>query len=922
MGSFSRQALGKQYDGFSDELMAQLFPNGLEDDPNEATAPKRRTVNGEPHKLVYVNPQEERALFAAGGSGEMTEDGIPAYGWWSDNVGDGNSFTQSAANTFTPNDGLRYEGGQLVDQEEGRAFEDTIVGGSTNNDDNREGENSGSFTSGSSGPTGSTAAVETEDQKRAAALTGLTSEYDAYNTSVNAFNQNFDTYKGIIDNSSGTIDGATISNINEDYFDTYNSVFGDAAGALNNISLSEAPTLTSGDYTFGADELPTLATAKDYSGLASQFSGLQGTITDLQDSRSAEEKRITDFAGELQNSLNAVNYDINSLKNSDNTYNLSQANSFSDLDRYLFNLGQDRSGFSSEIIGQMGDAFSSFDTNYGGAAGTLSGFDAAVGTEQTRIDDFNKGLLNYVDTLYGSESLGGYDVTSGSALDTLKSEIDAKQRTANRFSSDLGFDFSDSLAEVQGREDVLDALIGQRNTAQEDIDAFEDKIDDIGFNYSQDANDLGIADIDQITALQKKIATLKAEADRFDNPLSFNFDEVTGEGSALAGAEKTLSNVLTERKTEQDRIDAEGTALGGLYNQYSSTIDGLNISNIDELNTLRKNIDAAQLGAARFESELPTDSAFLYPLEDLSSLEGNLNQLFLDRDDELSRINTAQSNFESAANAAERSAASGNYYSKAALDAIQDQITGGQRNISNFDSLLEYDFGAAGSDGTAVQDYLDSQRMLDELITKRSSSLDDISGGIDSSVSNLDSTELYDEDAMQEMLAELSGRGNELAYYSGGRVGDLTKNISTNRGLVNARLDDLYAQRDEYEADALKMLTDLGDSDYSRANYDEYAGLIEPLRGNIDLYRATQANDELKSLDTELARRLGLVEADELALQQRQDQEGQGYGFEGDYSLTDPLTQAGYYNLFNEEEEELDEFGNPISAFSVNVGSA
>ena len=211
--------------------------------------------------------------------------------------------------------------------------------------------------------------------------------------------------------------------------------------------------------------------------------------------------------------------------------------------------------------------------------------------------------------------------------------------------------------------------------------------------------------------------------------------------------------------------------------------------------------------------------------------------------------------------------------------------------------------------------------MLDELITKRSSSLDDISGGIDSSISNLDSTELYDEDAMQEMLAELSGRGNELAYYSGGRVGDLTKNISTNRGLVNARLDELYLKRDEYEADALQMLTDLGDSDYSRANYDEYAGLIEPLRGDIDLYRAAQANDELKGLDTELARRLGLVEADELALQQRQDQEGQDYGFEGDYSLTDPLTQAGYYNLFD-EEEELDEFGNPISAFSVNVGAA
>jgi hypothetical protein len=173
------------------------------------------------------------------------------------------------------------------------------------------------------------------------------------------------------------------------------------------------------------------------------------------------------------------------------------------------------------------------------------------------------------------------------------------------------------------------------------------------------------------------------------------------------------------------------------------------------------------------------------------------------------------------------------------------------------------------------------------------------------------------------MLSDLTGRGNDLAYYSGGRVGDLTNNISTNKGLVNDRLDELYGQRDQYEADALEMLTSLGDSDYGRANYDEYAGLIEPLRGNIDLYGATQASDEIRGLDTELSRRLGLVEADEAAVQNRLAAEGQGYGFEGDYALTDPLTEAGYYNLYNEEEEEeLDEFGNPISAFSTNVRAA
>ncbi len=47
-------------------------------------------------------------------------------GLWSSTVGDGNSFSQSVANVMTPNDGTSYENGNIVDNEEGRAYEDTI----------------------------------------------------------------------------------------------------------------------------------------------------------------------------------------------------------------------------------------------------------------------------------------------------------------------------------------------------------------------------------------------------------------------------------------------------------------------------------------------------------------------------------------------------------------------------------------------------------------------------------------------------------------------------------------------------------------------------------------------------------------------------------------------------------------------------
>jgi hypothetical protein len=36
-------------------------------------------------------------------------------GLWADTFGGGNSFTESVANTFSPNDGKEYQGGSLVD---------------------------------------------------------------------------------------------------------------------------------------------------------------------------------------------------------------------------------------------------------------------------------------------------------------------------------------------------------------------------------------------------------------------------------------------------------------------------------------------------------------------------------------------------------------------------------------------------------------------------------------------------------------------------------------------------------------------------------------------------------------------------------------------------------------------------------------
>lgn len=65
-------------------------------------------------------------------------------GLWSETVGQGNSFGQSVANVLTPRDGLSYERGEIVDNEEGRAFEDTLPNRPTDNNNNTGNDGGGS----------------------------------------------------------------------------------------------------------------------------------------------------------------------------------------------------------------------------------------------------------------------------------------------------------------------------------------------------------------------------------------------------------------------------------------------------------------------------------------------------------------------------------------------------------------------------------------------------------------------------------------------------------------------------------------------------------------------------------------------------------------------------------------------------------
>ena len=839
----------------------------------------------------------------------------------------------------------------LGDDYTGNLAYDNMTLNARNDDDDRQTVSPASETSSDTSST----STSTEDAARQGVLDSFVEQAGTYNASVDEFNKIFQDADDAIGlqkiiapepifgqtgnpriylpsirdtipsaNIGNLYDDPTTSFLNENFYDQYYGDLDTQFKNLSSIQMPDAPDFTT-DYNFTDDEkaLFALNEAEDYSGLLEEVSGLRSTLGGLKTSRDAEESAINEFVRSGYNTLDDATYMLDDYTNPDGTYDYRGAGYADTAANTLRLLDRQTRDFDADVLSQLG--LGDYTTLSDAVNPAISGIRSARDAEQSRIDTEQQGLYDYVDTLLGDDSLAGYDMTSGDALDALKREIDQKQRAAGRFDSDLNFNFADPLAELQTQEDILDSYITQRDAERGRIDNFRDLIDEYAFDYGQTAAGFDISDKTGIDNLQRQIDSLRQRAGNFESDLDFSFDDALGNTSDLAGVESILSQLLTDRGIEEKRISNYADNISQLENEYRSILEGdpeesrnaLTIADLDQMQNLRKQIDDAQLGASRFESLLSTDD-FNFPLEDLAALEGDVNQLFSDRTDELDRISRAEENFANLADLTERSANNANRFSKAALDAIQNQITTGQRDISDFSSLLPYNFGEAGTDATAVQDYLDAQAALDSAVSARSSELDAISGDISGALRDFDATELYEEDKFNQMLDDLGSAGIDLASYSGGRVTDLLGDLATNKKLVNDQLDALYAKRGEFEGDAATMLENLTGSDYSRANYDEYSGLIDTLSDDIDLYGATQADDERRALRSELARRLGLVEADELAVQERLDRESSDYGF-SDFSLYEPEEDVGFYNFGDDEEEEEEAFA---SLFATNTRAA
>ena len=477
------------------------------------------------------------------------------------------------------------------------------------------------------------------------------------------------------------------------------------------------------------------------------------------------------------------------------------------------------------------------------------------------------------------------------------------------------------------------SLADTLNQLKADRAAEEQRITDFGQSLNQGLGgmgvtlgQLGIADLASMNQLEKQLSDLNLQKQGFSSDIMGQF--MPGGFSNFQNQYDTLtaglSDLKGQRQTELDRISTFGDTLYSDVDSYFDRLDNLGIADESGIASLIDDIEDRQRQAGRFSSELGFN--FGNQLGELQDVLGDVKDLQSERIAELARLENAKANFLSQAGNVEQAAEGGNMFSAAILDSIDDQIRDLKNEIAGFSSELPFDFsGATGA-------ITDAETALAGLQGERQTALDDILSRVQTAGTGIGDIALSDEDAITGRQTDLQKLQQELAKFSGGRVGNISGEITAGLEQVDARLADLAAKRSEIETAAQQLVEDINNASFyalddltgSQAAFDEQ-------KAQVDLFNAQQALDEIAAAEQRLQSEKQRLETDAEAVAARSGQAQQDLlatiGASGvpefqNFAQIDPITLEQYLNLLAQggDEEELGALANLPSAFSQNLG--
>lgn len=180
--------------------------------------------------------------------------------------------------------------------------------------------------------------------------------------------------------------------------------------------------------------------------------------------------------------------------------------------------------------------------------------------EQQRIRDFETGLMNSYDDLYGQ--ISGLSIADITSMDDLGRQLHNTQRDATRFNSLLPYNFQDELFDLGSLQNMIDDLKWQRENELDRIDDKEFELGRIASDVSGALVGLDIYDRNQIDSLQALLDDARASSQGFESELPFDFSQFQG---SLDTSQQTIDDIMSRR----------GEALDSIYSDITNTRAGL-----------------------------------------------------------------------------------------------------------------------------------------------------------------------------------------------------------------------------------------------------------------------------------------------------------------------------------------------------------
>ena len=515
--------------------------------------------------------------------------------------------------------------------------------------------------------------TQERNQLKTDTLADYQSQADAYNTALQSYNESVQSLINQGQGLSDTFAGATYDQLYDDPTTAENesllannplATASSLQSQFNALEMPEAPVfdpVVMGEGGIGAvniplDEMPELidSISVDPSSFGSQLDALTTRISDLQGQGAAEEKRLQGIYDQYNLDTANTDFDINRLGITDD---LSSAyRDLNTLEAGMYNV-------RSPIMNYIDWNNDGIPGNEGTLAANkleewrtkLGNIDKAREAEGERISQFGTGIYSTVDKGMTDFSALGGDYTKEAEIATLMNTIQQKEREINRFSSQLGFDFTPQKAELAALKTQLQGLINEGTAEKKRVSDFVTSQNKAYEDLYGTAMDTGIYSKAGIDALNLAADELAYDTTNFEG---WNYDPENVGGFYKQRAADAISGLAT---TRQERLNAIADAISGattglsdipLYDEqgikdYYQTLDAaagdfgrFSGGRVDEIqaqiDTQRKQIDSRlnELRAYRntLEEEAQTllaeiESGSYYGLQDLDDPDARALQM-------------------------------------------------------------------------------------------------------------------------------------------------------------------------------------------------------------------------------------------------------------------------------------------------------